>query len=86
MKIFLLTDISQIMRLYEEIIKDRASKNPDYRNGLLELESKRRYREREEQLRRDIAKLEADINGWRDRLSRLDGDWKPQVILSPNDV
>ena len=74
------------MRLYEEIIKDRASKNPDYSNGLLELESKRRYREREEQLRRDIAKLEADINGWRDRLSRLDGDWKPQVILSPNDV
>ena len=74
------------MRLYEEIIKDRASKNPDYRNGLLELESKRRYREREEQLRRDIAKLEADINGWRDRLSRLDGDWKPQVIMSPNDV
>ena len=74
------------MRLYEEIIKDRASKNPDYSNGLLELESKRRYREREEQLRRDIAKLEADINGWRDRLSRLDGDWKPQVILTPIDV
>ena len=57
------------MRLYEDIIRNR--KNPDYRNGLLELESRRRYGERQEHLRRDITILEANIRDLNDKLSRL---------------
>ena len=33
----------QIMSLYEEIVRERAAKGPDYRNGLLALEASRNY-------------------------------------------
>ena len=33
----------QIMTLYEQIVRDRAEKSPDYRNGLLALEADRNY-------------------------------------------
>ena len=31
------------MTLYEQIVRDRAEKSPDYRNGLLALEADRNY-------------------------------------------
>ena len=31
------------MSLYEEIVRERAAKGPDYRNGLLAMESSRNY-------------------------------------------
>ena len=41
---FLLTHLFiQIMSLYEEIVRERAAKGPDYRNGLLALEASRNY-------------------------------------------
>ena len=56
---------SQIMRLYEDIIRERSAKGPDYLNALLEVERKRDYRVREESLRRDIELLQARIAGIR---------------------
>ena len=53
------------MRLYEDIIRERSAKGPDYMNALLEVERKRDYRVREETLRRDIELLQARIAGIR---------------------
>ena len=49
------------MRLYEDIIRERSSKGPDYMNALLELEVKRDYGRREQTLRWDIEQLLARI-------------------------
>ena len=57
--------MSQIMRLYEDIIRERSAKGPDYMNALLDLERRRDYRSREEMLRRDIELLQARIAGIR---------------------
>ena len=67
------------MRLYEDIIRERAAKNPDYRNGLMGLESKRQYHVRIEGLRKDIARLDDSIRALMERLARLDGDWMARV-------
>ena len=67
------------MRLYEDIIRERTAKNPDYRNGLLTLESNRRYSERMDLLTEDISKLEKAIRDLLDRLGRLEGEWLPKV-------
>ena len=32
------------MGLYEDIVRERATKGPDYRNGLLALEASRNYK------------------------------------------
>ena len=53
------------MRLYEDIIRERSAKGPDYLNALLEVERKRDYRVREDTLRRDIELLQARIAGIR---------------------
>lgn len=52
---------AEIMRLYEDIIRERSSKGPDYMNALLELEVKRDYGRREQTLRWDIEQLLARI-------------------------
>ena len=70
------------MRLYEEILRERENKDAAYSHGLLELESRRRYADREEKLRKDIDELEVEISGWRGKLGRLQGDWEPQVRLT----
>ena len=49
------------MRLYEDIIRERSAKGPDYMNVLLELEARRDYGRREQSLRRDIEDLQARI-------------------------
>ena len=49
------------MRLYEDIIRERSTKGPDYMNALLELEAKRDYGRRQQTLRRDIEELQARI-------------------------
>jgi len=69
----------EIMRLYEDIIRERAAKNPDYRNGLMGLESKRQYHVRIEGLRKDIARLDDSIRALMERLARLDGDWMARI-------
>merc|ERR1712012_115321 len=69
----------EIMRLYEEILRERENKDAAYSHGLLELESRRRYADREEKLRKDIDELEVEISGWRGKLARLQGDWEPQL-------
>ena len=58
-------NVLQIMRLYEDIIRERSAKGPDYLNALLEVERKRDYRVREETLRADIEMLQARIAGIR---------------------
>ena len=52
---------AEIMRLYEDIIRERSAKGPDYMNVLLELEARRDYGRREQSLRRDIEDLQARI-------------------------
>ena len=69
----------QIMALYKDIIDMRAAKNPDYRNGLLSLESKRNYSVREQSLISDIHGLEANIQALLARKNHLGGLWMPQV-------
>ena len=69
----------QIMALYKDIIDMRAAKNPDYRNGLLSLESKRNYSVREQSLVSDIHGLEANIQALLARKNHLGGLWMPQV-------
>merc|ERR1719412_317195 len=56
---------AEIMRLYEDIIRERSAKGPDYMNAMLDLERRRDYRAREEMLRRDIELLQARIAGIR---------------------
>ena len=53
------------MRLYEDIIRERSAKGPDYLHALLEVERRRDYRVREDSLRRDIELLQARIAGIR---------------------
>jgi len=76
----------EIMRLYEDIIRERTAKNPDYRNGLLTLESNRRYSERMELLTEDISKLEKAIRDLLDRLGRLEGEWLPKLNAADADL
>jgi len=76
----------EIMRLYEDIIRERTAKNPDYRNGLLSLETKRRYSERMEILTADLAALDRAIRDLLDRLGRLEGEWLPQMNAADADL
>jgi len=59
-------DADEIIRLYEDIIRERTLKSSDRRNQLLDLERKRAY-----QLR--IDQLLADIDGLRSRIGPLEG-------------
>ena len=74
------------MRLYEDIIRERTAKNPDYRNGLLSLETKRRYSERMEILTADLAALDRAIRDLLERLGRLEGEWLPQMNAADADL
>jgi len=69
----------EIMSLYEEIVRERAAKGPDYRNGLLAMESSRNYQMRINSLSVDIDTLNASIRALNDRLAGLRGLWEPQI-------
>merc|ERR1712110_1119925 len=62
----------EIMGLYEDIVRERATKGPDYRNGLLALEASRNYKVR-------IDQLNASIRALNDKLNGLWGLWEPQI-------
>merc|ERR1712142_170646 len=59
-------EADEIIRLYEDIIRERTLKSSDRKNQLLDLERKRAY-----QLR--IDQLLADIDGLRSRIGPLEG-------------
>merc|ERR1712227_868935 len=62
----------EIMRLYEDIVRERTAKNPDYRNGLLTLETKRRYSERMEgEWLPKINAADADLDALKMKLREL---------------
>jgi len=69
----------EIMRLYGDIMAQKAEKNPDYVQALLALESKRQSHRRIEALREDIARLEDSIRALTDKLRGLDGDWMARI-------
>jgi len=69
----------EIMTLYEQIVRDRAEKSPDYRNGLLALEADRNYQVRIATLRSDIDALRPAIKAREDNLAGLESFWLPQI-------
>ena len=70
------------MGLYEDIVRERAAKNPDYRNGLISLFERRRYHERISALQADINNLEGNLRSLRARDSTLVDDWMRKVRLN----
>ena len=81
------------MRLYEDIIRERSAKGPDYLNALLEVERKRDYRVREETLRADIEMLQSRIAGIRrdfypikEEVSQSVSQSESPFIFLPSDI
>ena len=74
------SDTEKIMSLYEELIRLRIAKNPGYRDGLLELETRRNYRYRIDALSTDINSINEALRILMEKLARMEGDWMSQVL------
>jgi len=77
--ISLRTDTDKIMSLYEELIQLKIAKNPGYRDGLLELETRRNYRFRIDTLSTDINSINEALRILQEKLARMEGDWMSQI-------
>ena len=78
-KLLGLTFFVKIMSLYEELIQLKIAKNPGYRDGLLELETRRNYRFRIDTLSTDINSINEALRILQEKLARMEGDWMSQV-------
>ena len=67
------------MDIYEELVRTRESKNPEYRMQMLEMERKKEFDRRILDLRSKIQADELKIQEWRYTLDGLGNKYKPQV-------
>jgi hypothetical protein len=72
-------DADEVMRLYEEIIRERSLKGSERRNQLLDLEKSRAYQLRIEQLLTDIRNFDSRIGGLEGKIGGLDGDYRNKI-------
>jgi len=72
-------DADEIMRLYEDIIRERSSKSADRKNSLLDLERSRAYQLRINQLMADIRDFDSKIGFLEGKLGGLDGDYRNKL-------
>merc|ERR1719187_1669220 len=72
-------DADEIMRLYEDIIRERSLKGAERKNHLLDLEKSRAYQLRIEQLLTDIKNFDSRIGSLEGKIGGLDGDFRNKV-------
>ena len=72
--------VPQIIRLYEDIIEERTLKSSDKKNQLLELERKRAYQLRIDQLLADIDGLRSRIGPLEGKIGGLDAEYRSNVL------
>ena len=69
----------KIMRLYEDIIRERSLKSGDRKSMLLDLERSRAYQLRINQLMADIRDFDSKIGSLEGRIGGLDADYRNKV-------
>ena len=69
----------KIMRLYEDIIRERSLKSGDRKSMLLDLERSRAYQLRINQLMADIRDFDSKIGSLDGRIGGLDADYRNKV-------
>ena len=69
----------QIMRLYEDIIRERSQKGADKKNMLLDIERSRAYQIRINHLLGDIRDFDSRIGALEGRIGGLDADYRNKV-------
>jgi len=79
-------DADEIMRLYEDIIKERSLKSADRKNMLLDIERSRAYQLRINQLLGDIRDFDSKIGSLEGRLGGLDVDYRNKLGLLDADL
>ena len=67
------------MDLYEELVRARENKNSEYRMKMLEMERKKDFDRRIQDLRSKIQEDELKIQEWRYNLDGLGNKYKSQV-------
>ena len=67
------------MDLYEELVRARENKNSEYRIKMLEMERKKDFDRRIQDLRSKIQEDELKIQEWRYNLDGLGNKYKSQV-------
>ena len=72
--------VPQIIRLYEDIIREKTLKSSDRKNQLLDLERKRAYQLRIDQLRADIDGLRSRIGPLEGKIGGLDAEYRGKVL------
>merc|ERR1719318_822638 len=72
-------DADEIMRLYEDIIRERSLKSADRKNHLIDLERTRAYQLRINQLMADIRDFDSKIGSIEGRLGGLDADYRNKL-------
>ena len=72
--------LHQIIRLYEDIIRERTLKSSDRKNQLLDLERKRAYQLRIDQLLADIDGLRSRIGPLEGKIGGLDAEYRGKVL------
>ena len=68
------------MDIYEDLVRARESKNPEYRMQMLEMERKKDFDRRIHDLRSKIQADELKIQEWRYKLDGLGNNYKPQAF------
>merc|ERR1712142_257356 len=74
-------DADEVMRLYEDIIRERSLKGAERKNHLLDLEKSRAYQLRIEQLLTDIKNFDSRIGSLEGKIGGLDGDFRNKLAL-----
>merc|ERR1712227_788802 len=70
---------NEIMDLYEELVRARESKNPEYQMQMLEMERRKDFNKRIDDLRSKIQEDELKIQEWRYNLDGLGNKYKFQM-------
>merc|ERR1712013_296136 len=79
-------DADEIMRLYEDIIRERSQKGADKKNMLLDIERSRAYQIRINHLLGDIRDFDSRIGALEGRIGGLDADYRNKLSLLDLDL
>merc|ERR1719347_2359867 len=79
-------DADEIMRLYEDIIRERSQKGADKKNMLLDIERSRAYQIRINHLLGDIRDFDSRIGSLEGRIEGLDADYRNKLSLLDLDL
>merc|ERR1712013_220829 len=79
-------DADEIMRLYEDIIRERSQKGSDKKNMLLDIERSRAYQIRINHRLGDIRDCDSRIGALEGRIGGLDADYRKKLSLLDLDL